>query len=80
MILSRIGTGEIDVTSGNWTNVSESAKSIVRKMLDVDPAKRPFAKDIAHCLWLKNRNLLPSQALAIEYPSSLKVFELKYGL
>ncbi len=72
-ILSRIGTGEIDVTSGNWAYVSEPAKTLVRKMLNVDSAKRPFAKDIAQCHWLQSRHLLPSQAHPIEYPSSLKV-------
>jgi serine/threonine protein kinase len=72
-ILSRIGTGEIDVSSGNWGYVSDSAKTLVRKMLDVDPGKRPTAKDVAHCLWIQNRHSLPSQSHPIEYPASLKV-------
>ena len=36
--MRRIGEGKFDLCGGNWNSVSESAKDLVRRMLDVEPS------------------------------------------
>ncbi|BES93980.1 ribosomal protein S6 kinase [Nesidiocoris tenuis] len=57
-ILQRIGDSKLDLESGNWTNISNEAKDLVRKMLHVDPAKRPTAAVLVNESWLTQRHRL----------------------
>jgi len=71
-ILARIGTGEIDVSSGNWSHISEAAKALVTRMLDVDPRRRPTAQQVVTHSWIQNRDTLPSHSIPIDCPPTLK--------
>ncbi|XP_012253785.2 ribosomal protein S6 kinase 2 beta isoform X1 [Athalia rosae] len=62
-ILDRIGPGLVDVESGAWTVVSKEAKELVRRMLHLDPAKRPTASAILQYPWIANRHRLPHKFL-----------------
>ncbi|XP_033229291.1 ribosomal protein S6 kinase 2 beta-like isoform X2 [Belonocnema kinseyi] len=62
-ILDRIGTGLIDVESGVWTQVSSEAKELVKRMLHVDPTRRPTASCILKYPWIANRQHLPPKVL-----------------
>nr|CAH0101126.1 unnamed protein product [Daphnia galeata] len=65
-ILHRIGEANYDLISGNWNHVSAPAKDLVRKMLDLDPAKRlTTAQVIAHP-WILQRHTLPENQLAMQ--------------
>lgn len=72
-ILSRIGTGQLDVTSGNWSYVSGLAKDLVIKMLDVDPGRRPSAAQVMNHPWIQNRASLSSHSMPIDHPANIKV-------
>lgn len=52
MILSRIGSGYIDLSSGHWENVSHEVKDLLRKMLHIVPQKRPLAAQILCHPWM----------------------------
>lgn len=45
-ILSRIGEARFDLQGGPWRNISEEAKDLVHKMLDMDPNRRPTAGQV----------------------------------
>ncbi|XP_023345348.1 ribosomal protein S6 kinase 2 beta [Eurytemora carolleeae] len=55
-ILTRIGKGQYEINSGNWQSVSEDAKSLVRQMLELDPARRITTAQILSHPWLTSRN------------------------
>jgi serine/threonine protein kinase len=43
--------GEFEMTDDSWTNVSRSAKDLVKKLLRTDPEKRLSAGEALHHLW-----------------------------
>ena len=45
-ILARIGEGKINLSGGNWGNVSAAAKDLVLRMLHVDPKQRLTAAQV----------------------------------
>jgi len=55
-ILQRIGKGQYDMDSGNWVSVSNLAKDLVTKMLDVNPSKRLTTNQILTHPWMTSRN------------------------
>jgi len=55
-ILQRIGKGQYDMSSGNWSTVSNLAKDIVTKMLDVNPTRRLTTGQILSHPWMTSRN------------------------
>jgi len=55
-ILQRIGKGQYDMSSGNWSTVSSLAKDIVTKMLDVNPSRRLTTQQILAHPWMTSRN------------------------
>lgn len=77
-ILDRIGLGYIDVESGIWHQISNEAKDLVKKMLHVDPNRRPTAAAILKYSWIANRHRLPQKVLpdSSKDPHSLKVYNI----
>jgi len=55
-ILQRIGKGQYDMNSGNWLSVSDLAKDMVTRMLDVNPGKRLTTRQILSHNWMTSRN------------------------
>ena len=45
--------GKYDITEGSWKAISEEAKSLIKKMLDVDYSRRISAKDALADNWFK---------------------------
>lgn len=74
-ILDRIGPGYIDVESGIWCHISNEAKELVKRMLHVDPTRRPTAAVILKYPWIINRHRIPQKILpdVIKDPHSLKM-------
>ncbi|XP_011496245.1 PREDICTED: ribosomal protein S6 kinase 2 beta [Ceratosolen solmsi marchali] len=58
-ILDKIVRGYIDVESGVWCQISVEAKDLVKRMLHVDPTRRPSATNILKHPWIMNRYRLP---------------------
>ncbi|XP_076638711.1 ribosomal protein S6 kinase 2 beta isoform X1 [Colletes latitarsis] len=73
-ILDRIGPGYIDIESGIWCQISIEAKELVKRMLHVDPNRRPTAAAVLKYPWISNRHRLPQKVLpySIRDPHSLK--------
>ncbi|KAK0093679.1 hypothetical protein PV326_012928 [Microctonus aethiopoides] len=73
-ILNRIGPGSVDVESGVWDQISFEAKELVRRMLHVDPHRRPSAAVILKYPWIANRHGLAPKVLphVSQDPQSLK--------
>ncbi|KAL6259297.1 hypothetical protein P5V15_009215 [Pogonomyrmex californicus] len=74
-ILDRIGSGYIDVESGIWCHISNEAKELVKRMLHLDPTRRPTAAMILKYPWIINRHRIPPKLLpdVIKDPHSLKI-------
>ena len=49
-IFRQILQGKLDLESDPWPNISESAKDLVRKMLERDPRQRITAHEVL-CKW-----------------------------
>lgn len=62
-ILQRIGSGVVDMSSGNWRNVSFQAKDLVQKMLHADPKRRICISDVLAHIWITERAKLPATKL-----------------
>uniref|UniRef100_A0A1B6EJE7 Ribosomal protein S6 kinase n=2 Tax=Cuerna arida TaxID=1464854 RepID=A0A1B6EJE7_9HEMI len=71
-ILRRINECKLDLTTGNWSTVSPEAKDLVRKMLHMDPHRRPTAAQLLQQPWLTLRLHLPTHQLHLQEPSQLK--------
>lgn len=71
-ILKRISECKLDLDSGNWMTVSSDAKDLVRKMLHVDPHRRPTASQILQHPWLTLRVHLPTHRLHLQEASVIK--------
>ncbi|XP_075226417.1 ribosomal protein S6 kinase alpha-2-like isoform X2 [Lycorma delicatula] len=71
-ILRRIGESNLDLESGNWTSVSSEAKDLVRKMLHVDPHRRPTAVQVLQHPWLTQRHTLPTHRLLLQEANVIK--------
>ena len=74
-ILRRIGKGQYNMDSGNWSTVSSLAKDLVRQMLDVDPSKRLTTNQILTHSWMTSRNQ-PTTNLLRQDSHLLKVSRL----
>jgi mitogen-activated protein kinase-activated protein kinase 3 len=51
-ITTKIKAGEYQFPNPEWQNISQDAKSIIQKMLTVDPAARVTIDWILQCSWL----------------------------
>lgn len=52
IILSRIGSGQVDLEAGKWQLISSEVKDLIRQMLHIVPQKRPTASQILRHPWL----------------------------
>ncbi|KAK4272656.1 hypothetical protein QN277_021177 [Acacia crassicarpa] len=65
---------EIDFKSDPWPNISESAKDLVRKMIDRDPSKRLTAHEILCHPWIRVDGSAPDKPLDPAVLTRLKQF------
>ncbi|CAF1926737.1 BnaC05g14600D [Brassica napus] len=68
--------GVIDFKRDPWPQVSESAKSLVRQMLDPDPAKRLTAQQVLAHPWIQHAKKAPNVPLGDIVRSRLKQFSM----
>ncbi|KAL0699683.1 hypothetical protein Bca4012_055805 [Brassica carinata] len=68
--------GVIDFKRDPWPQISESAKSLVRQMLDPDPTKRLTAQQVLAHPWIQNAKKAPNVPLGDIVRSRLKQFSM----
>ncbi|KAF2306392.1 hypothetical protein GH714_017454 [Hevea brasiliensis] len=68
--------GIIDFKRDPWPNISESAKSLVKQMLEPDPKHRLTAKQVLEHPWLQNAKKAPNVPLGDVVKSRLKQFSM----
>ncbi|RAL39260.1 hypothetical protein DM860_002793 [Cuscuta australis] len=68
--------GAIDFKREPWPSISESAKSLVKQMLEPDPKLRLTAKQVLEHSWLQNAKKAPNVPLGDVVKSRLKQFSL----
>ncbi|GFY83783.1 calcium-dependent protein kinase 13 [Actinidia rufa] len=68
--------GMIDFKREPWPNISESAKNLVRQMLEPDPERRLTAKQVIEHPWLQNAKKAPNVPLGDIVKSRLKQFSM----
>ncbi|XP_061348838.1 calcium-dependent protein kinase 13 isoform X1 [Gastrolobium bilobum] len=68
--------GLIDFKREPWPSISESAKSLVRQMLEPDPKLRLTAKQVLEHPWLLNAKKAPNVPLGDVVKSRLKQFSM----
>ncbi|KAL1545482.1 Calcium-dependent protein kinase 13 [Salvia divinorum] len=68
--------GKIDFERDPWPSISESAKSLVRQMLEPDPKLRLAAKQVLEHPWLLNAKKASNVPLGDVVKSRLKQFSL----
>ncbi|CAM6126871.1 unnamed protein product [Calypogeia fissa] len=66
--------GVLDFSRDPWPKVSESAKSLVRQMLEPDPKLRYTAQQVLDHTWLQNAKKAPNIQLGDAVRSRLKQF------
>ncbi|CAH8391098.1 unnamed protein product [Eruca vesicaria subsp. sativa] len=68
--------GVIDFKRDPWPQISESAKSLVKQMLDPDPARRLTAQQVLAHPWIQNAKKAPNVPLGDIVRSRLKQFSM----
>lgn len=68
--------GAIDFKRQPWPSVSESAKNLVKQMLEADPKLRLTAKQVLEHPWLQNAKKAPNVPLGDVVKSRLKQFSV----
>ncbi|XP_010253754.1 PREDICTED: calcium-dependent protein kinase 13 [Nelumbo nucifera] len=68
--------GLIDFKRDPWPNISESAKNLVRQMLEPDPKLRLTAKQVLEHPWIQNAKKAPNVPLGDVVKSRLKQFSM----
>ncbi|KAK2414691.1 Calcium-dependent protein kinase 13 [Trifolium repens] len=68
--------GLIDFKREPWPSISESAKSLVKQMLEPDPKLRLTAKQVLEHPWLQNAKKAPNVPLGDVVKSRLKQFSV----
>nr|XP_033510733.1 calcium-dependent protein kinase 13-like isoform X2 [Nicotiana tomentosiformis] len=68
--------GAIDFKREPWPSISDSAKNLVRQMLEPDPKLRLTAKEVLEHHWLLNAKKAPNVPLGDMVKSRLKQFAL----
>uniref|UniRef100_A0A0D6QUK9 non-specific serine/threonine protein kinase n=1 Tax=Araucaria cunninghamii TaxID=56994 RepID=A0A0D6QUK9_ARACU len=73
-IFDQVIDGELDFKSEPWPGISESAKDLIRKMLDRNPKKRPSAHGVLCHPWVQDEGVAPDRPLDSAVLSRLKQF------
>ncbi|KEH24281.1 calcium-dependent protein kinase 1 isoform X1 [Medicago truncatula] len=73
-IFDKVLHGEIDFSSDPWPSISESAKDLVKKMLDRDPKTRITAHEALSHPWVQVDEVAPDKPLDSATLSCLKQF------
>ncbi|GLT89417.1 hypothetical protein SLE2022_073980 [Rubroshorea leprosula] len=68
--------GLIDFKRDPWPSISESAKNLVRQMLESDPKRRLTAQQVLEHPWLQNAKKAPNVPLGDVVKSRLKQFSM----
>ncbi|KAI5715830.1 ribosomal protein S6 kinase alpha-2 isoform X2 [Diaphorina citri] len=71
-ILHKIIDSKLDLNSGNWTSISNEAKHLIRKILNINPNLRPTAKQVLQHPWIVNRDMLPMNRILIQDTNIIK--------
>ena len=58
-ITARVSTGQYSMTDPVWSNISDQAKNLIRKMLTVDYKKRIYARDALEHTWFQTASSKP---------------------
>lgn len=66
----------VDFKRDPWPKVSDSAKDLVKKMLDPDPKKRLTAEQVLEHPWLQNASGAPNVSLGETVKARLKQFSV----
>ncbi|RDX73745.1 Calcium-dependent protein kinase 1, partial [Mucuna pruriens] len=75
-IFQEVLYGDLDFSSDPWSNISESAKDLVRKMLVRDPRKRITAHEVLRHPWIQVDGVAPDKPLDSAVLSRLKQFSV----
>lgn len=78
-ILKRISESKLDLTNGNWANISNLAKSLTQKMLYIDPKKRYRADDVLKDDFIELKKFLPTVNLTTTNKEPLNVIKENMG-
>ncbi|KAG6644515.1 hypothetical protein CIPAW_08G059100 [Carya illinoinensis] len=73
-IFRQILQGKLDFESAPWPSISESAKDLIRKMLERDPTKRISAHEVLCHPWIVDDTVAPDKPLGSAVLSRLKQF------
>ncbi|KAG2698585.1 hypothetical protein I3760_07G157800 [Carya illinoinensis] len=73
-IFRQILKGKLDFESAPWPSISESAKDLIRKMLERDPTKRISAHEVLCHPWIVDDRVAPDKPLDSAVLSRLKQF------
>ncbi|KAE8702537.1 Calcium-dependent protein kinase 1 [Hibiscus syriacus] len=73
-IFNEVLNGELDFSSDPWPNISESAKELVRRMLDRDTKRRITAHEVLRHPWVQVDGVAPDKPLDSVVLSRLKQF------
>ncbi|KEH24280.1 calmodulin-domain kinase CDPK protein [Medicago truncatula] len=73
-IFDEVLHGEVDFCSDPWPSISESAKDLVKKMLDRDPKTRIKAHEVLSHPWIQVDGVAPDRPLDSATLSRLKQF------
>ncbi|XP_024016693.1 calcium-dependent protein kinase 25 [Eutrema salsugineum] len=73
-IFNEVLEGELDLSSDPWPHVSESAKDLIRKMLERNPNKRLTAQQVLCHPWIRDEGNAPDTPLDTTVLSRLKRF------
>ncbi|KAA8536554.1 hypothetical protein F0562_029032 [Nyssa sinensis] len=73
-IFKQIKQGKLDFESDPWSSISDSAKDLIRKMLDRNPKKRLTAHEVLCHPWIVDDRMAPDKPLDSAVLSRLKQF------
>ncbi|WJX47846.1 Calcium-dependent protein kinase 12 [Trifolium repens] len=73
-IFRQILIGKIDFQSEPWPSISDSAKDLIRKMLDQNPRTRLTAHEVLRHPWIVDDNIAPDKPIDSAVLSRLKQF------
>eukprot|EP01018_Ginkgo_biloba_P010730 Gb_22471 [translate_table: standard] len=73
-IFEQVLHGDLDFSSDPWPGISESAKDLIRKMLNRNPRKRLKAHEVLGHPWIQEDGVAPDRPLDSAVLSRLKQF------